>query len=86
MRSKESGSQIGVEFYWGEGRGVVRRPEARGSNFAEAHVLSPGDAKPVLEAVVHSVERRQQLTDEERAKQRRKLAQLATSAGIDYAA
>ena len=69
--------------YWGEGRGVLRRPEVGSSILAESYVIrSHEEAKRLSEAVFESVKRRRELTDDERAARLQQLLDFALQQGI----
>jgi hypothetical protein len=63
---------------WGDGRAVVRRPEARDSDVAKANVIrTAADAAALSRTLVASVRRRRAMTDDKMQAQLDELAKRA---------
>lgn len=74
---------LGAAHYWGDGRGVLRRPEARSSILEDSYVIhSHEESKSLSEAVFESVTRRGRLSDTELAAGRQRLFDLARRNGV----
>ena len=63
---------------WGYGRAVLRRPEARNSDIELGHVITDQQqSERLATTVIESVTRRSRLSEEQMAKEREELAELA---------
>ena len=80
---KDPREDAGAGLYWGEGRGVLRRPEVRSSILEDSYVIhSREESKSLSEAVLESVTRRGRLSDNELARRREQLFDLARKNGL----
>ncbi|MGH3631742.1 MAG: hypothetical protein ACRDRL_30425 [Sciscionella sp.] len=80
---KDPTEELGADLYWGEGRGVLRRPEVRSSILEDSYVIhTHEESKSLSEAVLGSVRRRGRLDDDELARRREQLFDLARERGV----
>ncbi|MFC0108762.1 hypothetical protein [Kibdelosporangium aridum] len=70
--------QAGTMTNWRDGRIVLRRPEARNSAIAKCYIeQTPEQAETLKQVLTESVERRRNLSEQDRAAQLEQLAALA---------